>query len=121
MPLLNYTTGIEASKTVAEIQSILSKHGAKSILVDYGEGGTKVLTQQGRLGKVPRRYITQTQAVRVAWRILKDWVAAQMAILETEMVKMEQIFLPYVITKNGKTLYEVMVDRHFHLDIGKSD
>ena len=148
MPLLNYTTGIEASKTVAEIQSILSKHGAKSILVDYGEGGTieacsfkvltpqgdvairlpvdpeavlKVLTQQGRLGKVPRRYITQTQAVRVAWRILKDWVAAQMAILETEMVKMEQIFLPYVITKNGKTLYEVMVDRHFQLGLGKSD
>lgn len=26
------------------------------------------------------------QAERVAWRILKDWVAAQMAILESEMV-----------------------------------
>lgn len=148
MPLLNYTTSIEASKTVAEIQSILAKHGAKSILVDYGESGTieacsfrvvtpkgdvairlpidpeavlKVLTQQSRLGKVPRRYLTQAQAVRVAWRILKDWVAAQMAILETEMVKMEQIFLPYVITEDGRTLYEAMVDRHFQLGLGKSE
>lgn len=148
MPLLNYTTSIEATKTVAEIQSILAKHGAKSVLIDYSESGTieacsfrvitpkgdvairlpvdpeavlKVLTQQSRLGRVPRRYLTQAQAVRVAWRILKDWVAAQMAILETEMVKMEQIFLPYVITENGRTLYEVMVDRHFQLGLGKGE
>ena len=148
MPLLNYTTTIEATKTVAEIQTILAKHGAKSILIDYGEAGTieacsfrvinpkgdvairlpvdpeavlKVLTQQSRLGRMPKRYLTQAQAVRVAWRILKDWVAAQMAILETEMVKMEQIFLPYVITENGKTLYEVMVDRHFQLGLGKGE
>lgn len=148
MALLNYTTSIEATKTVAEIQSILAKHGAKSILIDYGEAGAieacsfrvitpkgdvairlpvdpeavlKVLTQQSRLGRMPKRYLTQAQAVRVAWRILKDWVAAQMAILETEMVKMEQIFLPYVITENGKTLYEVMVDRHFQLGLGKGE
>lgn len=148
MPLLNYTTNIEASKTVGEIQGILASHGAKSILVDYGDGGTvealsfrvptphgnvairlpidpeavlKVLTQQNRLGRVPKRYLTHAQAVRVAWRIMKDWVAAQMAILETEMVRMEQIFLPYVITGSGKTLYEAMVDRHFQLGLGEKE
>ncbi|GAJ03343.1 unnamed protein product, partial [marine sediment metagenome] len=46
---------------------------------------------------------------------------AQMAILETEMVKMEQIFLPYVITQSGRTLYEAMVDRHFQLGPGEGD
>ena len=146
MPLLNYTTTIEAAKTVGEIQGILVGHGAKSVLINYGEDGTiealafqvltphgnvgirlpidpdavlKVLTQQNRLGRVPKRYINHAQAVRVAWRIVKDWVAAQMAILETEMVKMEQIFLPYVITKEGRTLYEVMVDHHFQLGPGE--
>ncbi len=146
MPLLNYTTQIEAIKTVGEIQGILAGHGAKSILIDYGPDGTvealafrvltpqgdiairlpidpeavlKVLTQQNRLGKVPRRYISKAQAVRVAWRIVKDWVEAQMAILETEMVRMEQIFLPYVITDSGKTLYEAMLDRHFQLGPGE--
>lgn len=145
MALLNYTTGIEAMKTVGEIQRNLVAHGAKSILTGYGEDGTiealafkvlgpqgevairlpidpdavlRVLTKQNRLGRVPRRYLTHAQAVRVAWRIVKDWVEAQMAILETEMVKMEQIFLPYVITDSGKTLYEAMTDRHFKLGPG---
>jgi len=144
-PLMNYTTQIEAVKTVGEIQGILAGHGAKSILINYGDDGTvealafkvltpqgdvairlpidpdavlKVLTQQNRRGKVPRRYITKAQAVRVAWRIVKDWVQAQMAILETEMVKMEQIFLPYVLTDGDKTLYEAMLDRHFQLGPG---
>jgi len=146
MALLNYTTQIEAIKTVGEIQGILAGHGAKSILTDYADDKTvealsfmvptvhgdvairlpidpeavlKVLTQQNRLGKVPKRYISKAQAVRVAWRIVKDWVAAQMAILETEMVKMEQIFLPYVITQGGRTLYETMVERHFQLGPGE--
>ncbi len=148
MPLLNYTTTIEANKTVAEIQRILSSHGATSILIDYGKDGSvealafkvltpqgevairlpinpdavlKVLAQQNRLGKVPRSYITRAQATRVAWRIVKDWVSAQMAILETEMVRMEEIFLPYVITQSGRTLYEAMIDRHFLAESGDGE
>ncbi|MBA7709039.1 hypothetical protein ES703_117946 [subsurface metagenome] len=146
MALLNYTTSIEAVKTVGEIQGILAGHGAKSIKTDYSNDGQvealsflvltphgevgirlpidpdavlKVLTQQNRLGKVPKRYVNRAQATRVAWRIVKDWVEAQMAILETEMVKMEQIFLPYVITQSGRTLYEAMVDSHFQLGAGE--
>ena len=148
MPLLNYKTTIEAIKTVGEIQGILAGHGARSIQTDYSNDGQvealsflvltlhgevdirlpinpeavlKVLTQQNRLGKVPKRYINRAQAVRVTWRIVKDWVEAQMAILETEMVQMEQIFLPYVITQGGRTLYEVMVERHFLLGTGQGE
>jgi len=146
MALLNYTTQIEAIKTTGGIQGILAAHGAKSILTDYSANGTvealsfriltpqgdvairlpidpdavlKVLTKENRLGRVPKRYVNEAQAVRVAWRIVKAWIAAQMAILETEMVKMEQIFLPYVITKGGRTLYEAMIDRHFQLGPGE--
>ncbi|MBA7703995.1 hypothetical protein ES703_112792 [subsurface metagenome] len=122
MPIANYSTSIEAIKTVGEIQGILVGHGAKSILMNYGQDRTieslsfvietpygdmpiklpvdaravlKVLEKQG----VPPRYANYPQAVRIAWRIVKDWVRAQMAILETEMVKMEQVFLPYMITQ----------------------
>jgi hypothetical protein len=42
-----------------------------------------------------------------------------MAILETDMVRLEQIFLPYMITPDGKTLYENMVDKGFYLTEGK--
>ncbi len=59
------------------------------------------------------------QADRVAWRILKDWVDAQMAIIETEMVTLTQVFLPYMQVKGQQTLYEVMSDRGFYLEEGK--
>jgi len=55
----------------------------------------------------------QKQSARVAWRILKDWVRAQMAILETEMVTIEQVFLPYLDVGGGKTLYDAMAERGF--------
>lgn len=47
---------------------------------------------------------------RVAWRILRHWVDSQMAIIELEMVQIEQVFLPYIINKNGKTLGENFVN-----------
>src|SRR5205085_4176422 len=56
--------------------------------------------------KVPFRLLTKEQALRVAWRIVKDWVEAQLAIIETKMVKTDQVFLPYAIAPNGQTLYE---------------
>ena len=59
----------------------------------------KVLTRQ----KVK---CDRAQAERVAWRIVKDWVEAQMAILESEMVQMDEIFLPYMVNDNGQTLFE---------------
>jgi hypothetical protein len=48
----------------------------------------------------------RAQAVRTAWRIVKDWVEAQMALVETQMVTTQQVFLPYAIMKDGRTLTE---------------
>lgn len=59
------------------------------------------------------------QAERVAWRILKTWVEAQMALLETEMVTMEEVFLPYLVVNGGKTLYKQMSENHFLLKGGQ--
>ena len=144
MPIANYTTTVEAIKTVGEIQGILVGHGARQIMMDYAKDGSveslsfivetpygdmpirlpvdaravlKVLEKQ----RVPPRYCNHPQAVRIAWRIVRDWVRSQMAILETEMVRMEQIFLPYMITKDNKTLYEAMVDHKFYLAEGTSE
>ncbi len=59
------------------------------------------------------------QAARVAWRIIKDWVDSQLAIIESEMVRLEQVFLPYMTVKDGQTLYEAMAQRGFLLTEGK--
>jgi len=46
------------------------------------------------------------QAVRTAWRIVKDWVEAQMALVETQMVTTQDVFLPYMVLGNNQTLAE---------------
>jgi hypothetical protein len=44
------------------------------------------------------------QSVRTAWRIVKDWVEAQMALVETQMASTQQVFLPYAVMRDGRTL-----------------
>ena len=142
MPIANYTTCISAIKSVGEIQGILVGHGATQILIDYAKDKTieslsfKIETPHGDLPfrlpvnalavqrvledqRVDPRYRTYEHAVKVAWRITRDWVRAQMALLETEMVRLEQVFLPYMMAGKDKTLYETMRDKNFYLGEGK--
>ena len=135
--IANYSTTVTALKSIGEIQGMLVAHGAKHILMDYdaeGPVGLAVIigTPYGdtpfrlpanidRVQAVLNKQRVRTQvsrelASRVAWRILKDWIRAQTAILETEIVSVDQVFLPYMqMGKEGKILYEVMLDHKLQL------
>jgi len=140
--IANYSTTVSSLKSIGEIQGILVAHKAKHILMDYDNEEPTALSfiVDTPYGEMPFRLsanIDRVQAVlnkqrvrtrveremasRVAWRILKDWVRAQMARLDTEMVSIDEIFLPYMQTKNGKTLYEVMLERHLELPEGHNN
>lgn len=147
MGLLNYSTTIDAAKTISQIHSILAKCGADKILSEYKGGGIealsfmvegpngnlafrlpanvravqKILEKQYQEGRIPRRYIGYEQAVRVAWRILKDWIEAQLAIIEAGMVTVDEVFLPYLLIEKDKTLYQSMLERGFLLPEGRGD
>ncbi|MCL4417505.1 MAG: hypothetical protein M1365_12575 [Actinobacteria bacterium] len=145
--LFTYTTQIDPLKTVNEIQYELLSHGANSILMDYEDGklsslSFKIITANGlsiaielpcnyeavyktlqdqyKNKKISAMYATREQAYRVAWRVILYWVKAQMAILETEMVTIDEIFLSYIIVDKGKTLYQKMLDTRFQLTEGKN-
>jgi hypothetical protein len=145
-PLLDYTTSVPVSRTVAQVQAILVEHGARAVMMEYDDRGRitalafnikmlngelpirlpidaaatlRVLQRQADNREIPARYAKEEHAYRVAWRIIKDWVEAQMSLLETEMVKMEEIFLPYVITPGGQTIYQVMAGKGFLLGPGE--
>jgi hypothetical protein len=53
---------------------------------------------------------SEDQAISVAWRIIKDWIQAQMALVEVNMATVPQVFLPYAITADGRTLAEKIFD-----------
>ena len=135
MSIKNYTTTVKVEKTINEIQKILAEHKAKAILTEYSETGCiialsfKIETPQGIVGiKLPVKQdkvlkilkmqkeknnaikATNEQAERTAWRNIKDWIDAQMALIETEMVTIDEVFLPYILNKNGQTLYEVFAE-----------
>lgn len=126
MPLLNYTTKVNVYATIGEIQGQLVAHGAKKIMQDYDDQGHiseltfLINTPSGPRGiRLPANVdavhavltrqkvkCDREQAERVAWRIVKDWVEAQMAILESEMVQMDEIFLPYMVNDRGQTVFQ---------------
>jgi len=127
--ILNYTTKIDPIKTIGEIQKILVSHGARKIVSDYDDDGTpcgltfqlivrdqvtayslpanwKGVLRAMEKQKVAKSLQNKDQAVRVSWRIVKDWVEAQMAIVESELAGMAEVFLPYTVMKTGNTLYQ---------------
>ncbi len=141
MPLLNYTTEIEPAKTLGEITALLVAARAQAIMTEFDGAGNptavsfrvlgkfgqmgfklpcnylaagKILNKQATSGKIPRRYVNDNiQARRVAWRILRQWLEAQLALVELEMVPLEQIFLSYMQTDDGRTVYERLEEKRF--------
>lgn len=133
MPIKNYTTKVPAVQTVGEIQGMLAAHGARKVMMDYSDRGkveavTFGLMLNGTMAgfKIDAKPVgvmavmqkdgikcDAAQAERIAWRNVKDWIAAQLALVETEQATMEQVFLPYLLDSGEKTLYEKVLESGF--------
>ena len=133
MGILNYSTSISADKTIGEIQKIISTKGASKIMIDYEEGKPVQLSFQimnngfavsyrlpanwkGVLSainksKVPTKFKNNEQAHRTCWRIIKDWVEAQVAIIEAGQSDLATVFLPYAIMANNETVAKNFLDK----------
>lgn len=144
MALLNYSTRIEAEQTIGEIQKMLSKHGVMAMMTEYDGSNVSAVSFKMDVGGKPMGFkmpcnwravrqifkedptIRNTklnsdeQAIRCAWRIIHTWVKSQLALVEVNMVTIPQVFLPYAIMRDGRTLSEhVESDPAFLLGDGK--
>lgn len=142
--LKNYTTTISVEKTILKIEKILAKFGAQCIFKTYNTKGEptglafqiKIDGQDKPLGfKLPMRndkvlmvlknqnlakkYLTDEQAKRTGWRIIKDWIDSQTAMMDVELVKLEELFLPFLYDeKTGMTFFETIEKKGFNLKLG---
>ena len=133
---LNYTTTIEATKSASECIARLAEHGANAIGITYAdkkpigltfrietvhgerqfslpvnvEGTFKALDKAKRAGGIPPRYADRAQAERVSWRVLKDWLEAQLALIEAGVADMAEVMLPYLNVARGVTLYQAYLE-----------
>jgi len=130
MPILNYTTQVDSGRTLSQIQTILAKAGARGVSIMFDERGeAEALSFAVEVGStmlnfrlpsrwqgvhaalkrdgVAPRYLTEKHARRVAWRIVKDWTEAQMALIEAGLAELPEVFLPYALDgRTGQTFFE---------------
>lgn len=73
----------------------------------------KILVKQQAAGELPRignisktMMTSRPHAERVAWRVAKDWLEAQLAIIEAGMASLDQVMLPYLVIEGDQTLYD---------------
>jgi len=138
------TTQIEASQTVGEIQRILGKYGASAILTEYDNGEVTAVSFRVRFNsqeipfrlpcrweailkklksrrkRRPYKRSIESQARRVAWRQVLRWIEAQLALVDTEMVQIQEVFMPYLQMNTGQTLYEKLEETKFKMIDHKS-
>ena len=134
MKLVNYTTKIEPTQTIAEIQNMLSDYGVSAMMTEYDgkqvsavsfkmnvEGkefpfrmpcnwrGVYEVLKKPEYHRIPVAQ-KEAQAPKVAWRILHEWIRSQLSLVEVNMVTIPQVFLPYTIMRDGRTLAEKVAE-----------
>jgi hypothetical protein len=129
----NYTSSVAPERSIMSIEKSLIENGATGIFKEYGEGlpigivftmnvngqklGFKLYARPRAVEKVLlggyRRLHKDTakriseQAAKTAWKILADWVEAQMAMVQLEQRDLLAVFLADSYDpKNNMTVYE---------------
>lgn len=139
----NYTSTVPVERTVARIEQILAKAGARNIIKDYEGGELQAITftlplpgsdrftpvrlpanrdaVEGVLRrKLIRRPTRETliriheQAGRTAWRLMLDWLEVQLSLIELQQVEALQVFLPYVWI-GGQSYYAALKEGGFRM------
>lgn len=147
----SFSTQVPVTRTISEIEKMLTKYGASKIMKEYNGDNPimlafAIMTEHGEMGvrlpirpekiqevfklqvsdgKLPRKYWdgdwANEQAARVGWRIIKDWLDAQLTLLNIQMVKLEEIFLPYIYNDKLKmTVFEMIEENKFNFDLLES-
>lgn len=130
----NYTTQISVERTIADIEKLLAKNGAKKILKDYDENGVsalsfmveidakyipiripvrvdrvvQMLNKEYSKGSIAKKFKDNVeQARRIMWRIILDWLDAQMTMIEVGQRSLIEVFFSDILDlKTNQTLFE---------------
>lgn len=137
-----YTTSIAVTKTVGEITTLLAKRGAQRVATGFDPTGVAdslhfvletdygprefslpartdgVFAAIQKDTGIPKSQRTREKASRIAWRIAKDWLEIQFALVDAEMVRIDEALFPYMLTGNSEieTVYSLYRDRQLAIE-----
>ena len=135
MNIRNYTSTVEASRSMAKIEELLVEIGATNINKQYADkictGITFLLYDQQLQQTLPfhlkaqveecflilwkdvkrprpdTKAILRQQASKTAWKILSDWTEIQCSMILLGQAKPLQMFLPFIYDlKSNETLFD---------------
>jgi hypothetical protein len=140
MSIKNASTSVDYWKTLGELHMLLAKGGAAHINVRHENGlpvgmsfsieidgfpvnfmlpchieGLKDILAETKAGRrLNGANDAHDKALRVGWRIVKDWVDAQLAFIAARKAEdrpraLVTVFLPYAVNAEGTTLAEKLL------------
>lgn len=128
MALVNYTTEVEAYKTVAEIEVFLLEFGITKIEKEYDDKSRPIALRFAafllgqpqsfrltvkpeavlsvlRKHKVPNRMLTLDHAFKVGWRLTKDLVKCQLGAVECQQMELAEAFFSFAVDSNNENIF----------------
>lgn len=124
--IANTTTTVSAERSVAEIQKMLAMARVSAVMLEFDEGqpsgiafkincndieisfrlpcNWKGVLDAMKREKTPTRFLTKDHAKRVSWRITRDWLRAQLSLVESGKSSIQEVMLPWAITNDGSTV-----------------
>lgn len=55
--------------------------------------------------------VSREHAAMVAWRVVKDWLEANLALIAAKMATIDEVMLPYLMVDDDRTLFQAYRDR----------
>lgn len=133
MPIKNYTTDIAVGKSMGEVIGALTRRGVTRVSTVFDEDGNPAgiaftmktpygvrefelpVKVDGVLAAMKRDKVaaakqTREHAAKVAWRIAKDWLEAQAALIDADLATLDEVMFPYMIANDGRSAFELMRD-----------
>lgn len=97
-------------------------HGPRDFTLPVDVDGAWVLIQKALRADKPHvgraeldRMMTREHAANVAWRVIRDWLEAQLAIIAAGLVRLDQVMLPYLAIAPGRTVWDAYLERESSL------
>jgi hypothetical protein len=136
----NYTSTVAPARTAERIEAFLAAAGATHIAKRYDGGKivgidfavtindeaqtqlafrlpVDVAAMTAYMRKQRKSYLNhaqtknlQEQAERTAWKLMQDWVEAQLSLVVTNQAEVAQVFMPYLLS-GEQTFYKAVKAR----------
>lgn len=106
------TTGFEDGQPSGLGFSLKTPHGVRAFTLPVDVGAMQAVLRKADFSSLhPTRatlanLTSREHAAMVAWRVVKDWLEANLALIAAQMATIDEVMLPYLHVGEERTLWQ---------------